>query len=177
MPPPEPPDRRGVHLGVDVGSVRVGVAVSDPDGVLATPVATLDRDPTAAPSGDDPDVERIADLVREHSAVRVVVGLPRSLSGGEGPAAERARTYASVLAARLAPVQVRLVDERLTTVDAHRTLRESGVAGRRHRAVVDQAAAVLILQSALDTERATGSPAGEPVGGRRRKPRTKGTRT
>ena len=168
---------RGVRLGVDVGSVRVGVAVSDPDGVLATPVATLRRDPDTAPAAGDPDVEEIAGLVAEHHAVAVVVGLPRSLDGGEGPSARRARTYASVVAARVAPVEVRLVDERLSTVDAHRTLRDSGVAGRRQRAVVDQAAAVLILQSALDAERTTGSPAGEPVGARRRKPRTKGTRT
>ncbi len=167
---------RGALVGVDVGSVRVGVAVSDPDRVLATPVATLARDPAAAPSAGDSDVEEIAELVRERGAVRVVVGLPRSLDGTEGPAAERARTYASVLAARVAPVMVVLVDERLSTVDAHRSLRDSGVAGRRQRAVVDQAAAVLILQSALDAERASGSPAGEPVGGRRRKPRTKGTR-
>jgi putative Holliday junction resolvase len=167
----------GVRIGVDVGSVRVGVAASDPDGVLATPVATLRRDPEAPPAAGDPDVEEIADLVAAHDAVAVVVGLPKSLDGGEGPAARRARTYASVVAARVAPVQVRLVDERLSTVDAHRSLRDSGVAGRRQRAVVDQAAAVLILQSALDTERTTGSPAGEPVGGRRRKPRTKGTRT
>lgn len=168
---------RGVRIGVDVGSVRVGVAVSDPDGVLATPVATLRRAAGADPAAGDPDVEEIAGLVAEHGAVGVVVGLPKSLDGGEGPAAGRARTYASVVAARVAPVEVRLVDERLSTVDAHRTLRDSGVAGRRQRAVVDQAAAVLILQSALDTERTTGSPAGEPVGGRRRKPRTKGTRT
>jgi putative pre-16S rRNA nuclease len=168
---------RGVRIGVDVGSVRVGLAVSDPDGVLATPVATLGRDPDAAPAAGDPDIEEIAALVASRAAVGVVVGLPKSLDGGEGPAAQRARTYASVVAARVAPVQVRLVDERLSTVDAHRSLRDSGVAGRRQRAVVDQAAAVLILQSALDAERTTGSPAGEPVGARRRKPRTKGTRT
>ncbi len=177
MPGAAQGSNRGVLVGVDVGSVRVGVAVSDPGGVLATPVATLRRDPAAAPSAGDPDVEEIADLVAGSTAVGVVVGLPKSLDGGEGPSAERARTYASVLAARVAPVQVRLVDERLSTVDAHRALRDSGVAGRRQRAVVDQAAAVLILQSALDAERRTGSPAGEPVGGRRRKPRTKGTRT
>ncbi len=168
---------RGVRVGVDVGSVRVGVALSDPDGVLATPVATLHREPGSDPAAGDPDVEEIAALVADHAAVGVVVGLPRSLSGAEGPAAARARLYASVVAARVAPVEVRLVDERLSTVDAHRTLRDSGVAGRRQRAVVDQAAAVLILQSALDAERTTGSPAGEPVGARRRKPRTKGTRT
>ena len=79
------------------------------------------------------------------------------------------------VAARIAPVSVRLVDERLTTVDAHRALRGSGVEGRRHRAVVDQAAAVLILQAALDTERSTGRPPGEPATAGRRKPRTKGT--
>ena len=113
---------------------------------------------------------------REHRAVGVVVGLPRSLSGGEGPAAAAARAYAAVVAARVAPVWVRLVDERLTSVDAHRTLRDSGVAGRRQRAVVDQAAAVLILQTALDTERSTGAPPGERVRPGRRKPRTKDAR-
>ncbi|WP_299445553.1 Holliday junction resolvase RuvX [uncultured Phycicoccus sp.] len=168
---------RGVRIGVDVGSVRVGVARSDPDGLLATPLETVPRTAGADPHPGAEDLERLAQLVAEHAAVGVVVGLPRSLSGVEGPAAANVRTYAGVLAARVAPVPVRLVDERLTTVDAHRALTASGVAGRRQRSVVDQAAAVLILQSALDTERATGAPAGEPVGGRRRKPRTKGTRT
>lgn len=168
---------RGPRLGVDVGSVRVGVAVSDPDGVLATPVATLARVPDTEPLAGDADLEELAALVAERGVVGVVVGLPRSLSGDEGPAAARARTYASLLAARIAPVEVRLVDERLTTVGAHRSLRDSGVAGRRQRAVVDQAAAVLILQGALDTERATGTPSGEAVGRRRRKPRQKGTTT
>lgn len=166
----------GVWLGVDVGSVRVGVAVSDPRGVLATPVTTLRREPDRVPAAGDPDVEALAALVAEHRAVGVVVGLPRSLSGDEGPAAGRARAYAAVVAARIAPVWVRLVDERLTSVDAHRALRDSGVAGRRQRAVVDQAAAVLILQTALDTGRSTGAPPGERVGPRRRKPRTKGAR-
>ncbi len=177
MPAPEEGPGRGVRLGVDVGSVRVGVAVSDPDGLLATPVETVPRRSEEPPAAGDEDVERIAALVAEHGVVRVVVGLPRSLSGGEGPAARRARTYAGVLAVRVAPVPVRLVDERLTTVEAHRTLRESGVAGRRQRSVVDQAAAVLILQAALDAERTTRVPAGERVAGRRRKPRTKGTTT
>ncbi len=177
MPDPGAGTERGARLGVDVGSVRVGVAVSDPDGLLATPLETVPRSSEAPAAPGDDDVERVAALVAEHGAVRVVVGLPRSLSGDEGPAAERARTYASVLAVRVAPVPVRLVDERLTTVDAHRMLRQSGVAGRRQRAVVDQAAAVLILQAALDAERSTGAPAGEQVGGRRRKPRTKGTTT
>lgn len=151
--------RTGVRLGVDVGSVRVGLAASDPSGLLATPVQTLPRDP-----GGDADQDAIAAEVRQRAVLEVVVGLPRSLSGQEGPAAALARDYADRLAVRIAPTPVRLVDERLTTVDAHRKLRDSGVAGRRQRAMVDQAAAVLILQGALDGERATGSPPGERVG-------------
>ena len=177
QPAPSPGAReRGARLGVDVGSVRVGVALSDPDGILATPVTTLARVPDTPPAPADGDIRALVELVREHSAVGVVVGLPRSLSGDEGPAAARARAYAAVVAACVAPVWVRLVDERLTSVDAHRALRDSGVAGRRQRAVVDQAAAVLILQNALDTERSTGAPPGEPVRPGRRKPRTKDAR-
>lgn len=161
--------RRGIRLGVDVGTVRVGVAVCDPDGILATPLETVARSAEAAA-----DLDRIAALVAGLAVVEVVVGLPRGLDGGEGPAAAAVRQYASVLAERVAPVPLRLVDERLTTVDAHRALRDSGVAGRKHRPVVDQAAAVLILQAALDTERSTGRPPGRPVARRRRKPRTKG---
>jgi putative Holliday junction resolvase len=150
--------RTGVRLGVDVGSVRVGLAASDPSGVIATPVQTLPRD-----LGGRSDQHAIAAAVRERAVLEVVVGLPRSLSGLEGRAAALARDYAVELAALVAPVPVRLVDERLSTVDASRTLRDSGVAGRKQRAVVDQAAAVLILQAALDGERSTGTPPGEPV--------------
>ena len=142
------PVRTGVRLGVDVGSVRVGVAASDPDGILATPVTTLQR------REDGGDLRALAVLVAERSAVEVVVGLPRSLSGGEGRAAGAAREYAEDLARLVAPVPVRLSDERLTTVTAHRSL--SRVPGRQRRAVVDQAAAVEILQAALDTERGSG---------------------
>ena len=149
--------RRGVRLGVDVGSVRVGLAASDPSGLLATPVETLARDPRGGA-----DLRRIAAEVAERDALEVLVGLPRSLSGREGPAAETARGYATRLAARL-PVPVRLVDERLSTVAAHRSLRESGVKGRKQREVVDQAAAVVLLQAALDTERSTGKAPGELV--------------
>ena len=170
------PDAPGVWIGVDVGTVRVGVARSDPHGVLATPVTTLPRLPGAAPAPGDADIEALVDLVDEHEASGVVVGLPRSMSGVEGSSAEWARKYAAVVAARIAPVWVRLVDERLTSVDAHRTLRDSGVSGRRQRAVVDQAAAVLILQGALDTQRSTGTPPGEQVRLGRRKPRTKDAR-
>jgi len=158
--------REGIRLGIDVGSVRVGLASSDPLGVLATPVRTLERDPAGMA-----DQAEVAAEVRARGVLEVVVGLPRSLSGGEGPAAGTARAYARDLAQRVAPTPVRLVDERLTTVDAHRRLRESGVAGRQQRQLVDQAAAVLILQAALDAERSSGRPPGELVGGR--KPRVK----
>jgi len=161
--------RAGIRLGVDVGSVRVGLAASDPGGILATPIRTLVRDLS---SGSDQVA--IEAVVLERDVLEVVVGLPRSLSGGEGPAAEGARSYATTLAARLSPVPVRLVDERLTTIDAHRQLRDSGVPGRAQRAVVDQAAAVLILQAALDAEKSSGRPPGELVAGRKpRAPRTK----
>ena len=149
--------RRGVRLGVDVGSVRVGLAASDPSALLATPVETLRRDARAGT-----DLARIAEEVAERAAIEVLVGLPRSLSGREGPAAEAARAYAGQLAARL-EVPVRLVDERLSTVAAHRSLRSSGVKGRKQRAVVDQVAAVVLLQAALDTERSTGQAPGELV--------------
>ena len=157
--------RAGVRVGVDVGSVRIGVARTDPGGLLAVPVETVAR--------GEGDLDRIAAIVAEHEAIEVVVGLPRTLAGGEGAAAAKARQYAAVLARRIAPVAVRLVDERLTTVDAHRALRESWVAGRRQRAVVDQAAAVIILQSALDEERSSGRPPGELVAHKRRRPRVK----
>jgi len=161
--------RPGIRLGVDVGTVRVGLAASDPDGILATPVETIERD---VESGSDLGV--IADVVRERHVLEVVVGLPRSLSGEEGPAARGARTYATVLAAQISPTPVRLIDERLSTIDAHRTLRDSGVPGRAQRAVVDQAAAVLILQTALDAEKSSGLAPGELVGKRKeRAARTK----
>jgi putative Holliday junction resolvase len=150
--------RPGVRLGVDVGSVRVGVARCDAGALVVTPVETLARDVSS-----DRDVERIAELVAESDALEVVVGLPRTLRGTEGSAAVTARQYATAIAQRVAPVGVRLVDERLSTVSAHRTLHEAGLRGRRHRPVVDQLAAVVILQSALDAERASGRPPGALV--------------
>jgi putative Holliday junction resolvase len=145
----------GVRLAVDPGDVRIGVARSDPAGMLASPVETVARG-----SGD---LDRLAALVVEHEAVVVYVGLPRSLSGREGPAAGKAREFATALAARVSPVPVRLYDERLSTVTAEAVLRQQGRKGRKRRAVVDQAAAVVILQTVLDTERSTGSKPGEPV--------------
>ena len=141
------PVTRGRRLGIDVGSVRVGVALSDPDGLLATPLVTVPRD-----VGAGTDVAAVAALVAEHGVVGVVVGLPRTLAGREGPAAEAARAFVAALEPAL-PVPVELVDERLTTVVATRQLRESGRKGRAQRAVVDQVAAVGILQGWLDTHR------------------------
>ncbi|HEX8303302.1 MAG TPA: Holliday junction resolvase RuvX [Jatrophihabitans sp.] len=135
----------GVWFGVDVGSVRVGVARSDPRGVLAVPVATLRRDRRLGS-----DLDELAALLGEHEAVGVVVGLPQTLAGRAGTAVQDARDYGRELAARIAPRPVVYVDERLTTVLAQRNLSSSGVRGRAKRAVVDQAAAVEILQSYLD---------------------------
>jgi putative Holliday junction resolvase len=154
--------RPGVRLGVDVGSVRVGVARCDRDGLLATPVETVSR--------GQGDLARIAWLAHDAGAVELVVGLPRSLSGAEGPAAALARVFAGDLAAQVSPTPVRLLDERLTTVTAARDLRAAGVSARAGRAVVDQAAAVIILQGALDAERSSGRPPGELVAGPERAP-------
>jgi putative Holliday junction resolvase len=147
--------RSGVRLGIDPGDARIGVARSDPSGFLATPVETVRR--------GKGDLKRIAEILAEEEAVEIVVGLPRSLSGNEGPAALKTREFAARLARRVAPVPVRLCDERLTTVSAEAMLRDRGRKGGKRRAVVDQAAAVLILQNALDTERATGAAPGEIV--------------
>ncbi len=160
------PVRPGVRLGVDVGEVRVGLAASDPAGLLAVPVETVRRE-----AGRTADLDRLAAVAAERQVLEIIVGLPRTLAGVEGVAAQRARDYARELHRRLGGMPVRLWDERLSTVDAHRTLRDSGVPGRAQRARVDQAAAVLILQSALDAERLTGRPPGRALG--ERKPRTR----
>jgi len=149
--------RHGVRLGIDPGDARIGIARSDPTGFLATPLETVRR--------GGGDVRRIARLAAEVEAVEVVVGLPRSLSGGEGPAAAKVRAWALALAQSVTPLPVRLVDERLTTLSAEAMLRDRGVKAHARRAVVDQAAAVVILQHALDTERATGAPPGELIAG------------
>ncbi len=148
MPPSPPGSRpRGRYLGIDVGSVRVGVALSDPDGLLATPLVTVPRDVDGGT-----DVATVAALVAEHEAVGVVVGLPRTLAGREGPAAEAARAFVAALEPAL-DVPIALSDERLTTVVATRQLRESGRRSRKQRSVIDQVAAVGILQGWLDTRR------------------------
>lgn len=151
--------RTGVRVALDIGDVRIGVASSDPHGILATPVETVRRGPG--------DLDRIASLVADLEAIEVVVGLPRSLSGGEGPAAVKVREVAAEVAQKVAQTVagagVRLVDERFSTVTAERVLRDRGKKGSKRRAVVDQAAAVVILQHALDLERETGKPPGRPL--------------
>ncbi|MGI8414744.1 MAG: Holliday junction resolvase RuvX [Nakamurella sp.] len=142
---PDTPPVKGVRLGVDVGSVRVGVAMSDPHGILATPVTTLRRDSVGA------DLDALAGLILEHEVVEVVVGLPRTLRGADGTAVTAARDYATALAGRIAAVPVVFVDERMTSVTANRMLADRGVNSRSRREIVDQAAAVMILQTRLDT--------------------------
>jgi len=138
-------DAPGIWFGVDVGTVRVGVARCDPQGTLAVPVTTLTRD-----ARTDQDVAQLAALVAEYEAAGVVVGLPRTLANREGTAAELARDYGRRLAEAIAPKPVEYVDERLTTVSAQRKLHEGGVRGRAGRAVIDQLAAVELLQHWLD---------------------------
>lgn len=147
-PGPDDPGR-GRRLGVDVGTVRIGVAVSDPDGVLATPVETVRRDRGTG------HLRRLAALVGELQVVEVVVGLPRTLADRAGASADDAVAVADELARRIQPVPVRLADERLTTVSAARSLREAGVRAKDQRGKIDQAAAVAILQGWLDQRRAS----------------------
>ncbi len=142
-----------------MGSVRIGVACSDPDGILATPVETVRRERSGK------HLRRLVALTAEFEAVEVVVGLPRTLADRTGASAldaiELAEELAEVLARRVPPVPVRLADERLTTVSAQRSLRAAGVRARQQRAVIDQAAAVAILQSWLDQRRAALAGPGE----------------
>jgi len=147
--------RQGVRLGIDVGDVRIGVARSDAAGIMAMPLETVPRSREG--------FARIASLVREWEATEVIVGWPRTLAGHEGPAARKARAFARELARRIHPVPVRLVDERLSTVEALAGYREAGLSTRKTRSRVDRAAAAIILQSALDRERNTGTAAGELV--------------
>jgi putative Holliday junction resolvase len=138
----------GRVLGVDVGTVRVGVALSDPSRTLASPLETLRR------AKDGSDLDRLAALVVQHEVTEVVVGEPRHLSGASGASARDASAYSEALAGRIADVPVHLIDERLSTVTAASHLREGGIDARRQRPVIDQAAAVVILQQFLDSQRA-----------------------
>lgn len=155
-PEPEVRDLRpGVRLAIDWGDARIGVAACDAGGVLAYPVQTV-------PAGGAAE-RQLAELVAEYAPLEIVVGLPRSLDGSEGPAARKVRKRANSLAKRIRPVRVRLLDERLTTVSAARTLTERGRKAHQQRSVIDQVAAVTILEQALTAERQTGSAPGELI--------------
>ena len=147
--------RPGVRLAVDPGTVRIGVARCDPSGVLATPLTVVRR--------GKGDLDSLASLALAEDAMEIVVGLPRSLSGREGQAAVTARQFAADLAARVAPLPVRLVDERFTTSTAHEALRSSGHDSRARRQTVDAAAAAVLLEAALEAERRTGQAPGQLV--------------
>ncbi|MFM9918143.1 Holliday junction resolvase RuvX [Lacisediminihabitans sp. H27-G8] len=139
--------RTGVRLGIDVGKVRIGVASSDPNGMIATPVSTVPR--------GDGDIAAIMVEASERSVVEIVIGLPLALSGGDSASTQDARDFAQRVAAA-GDIPVRMVDERLSTVSATRALRASGRNSRTSRPVIDQVAAVIILQHALDAERTGG---------------------
>jgi putative Holliday junction resolvase len=150
---------RGSRLGVDIGTARIGIAASDPDGILAMPVATVPR--------GSADIETIAQLARERGVIVIYLGLPKHLSGAEGASSADARQFAQVIAAKLPDIELRFVDERLSTVSASGDLRAAGRKASSQKSVIDQQAAVIILQSALDFERSNGKRAGlpaEPIG-------------
>lgn len=144
--------RRGVRLAIDVGKARIGVARCDVDGMLAVPVETVSRD-----SGS---VARVAALVAEHAPVEIVVGLPLNMRGEDTPSTTDARRFAGELHLAMPDTPIRLVDERLSTVSAHSALRQSGRSQRKSRGIVDQVAAVVFLQHAVDTEKTTGRAPG-----------------
>lgn len=145
--------RVGTRLGIDVGKARIGVAKCDPQALLATPLETVTRDLTG-----DTDIEHIVRLAHEWQAIEIIVGLPLSLSGARTPSTEDAQEFAERIAKHF--FEVRLVDERLTTVSAQAQLHSAGRNTKRSRSVIDQAAAVVILQHAIDSERMMGKPSG-----------------
>jgi len=146
--------RSGTRLGVDVGLARVGVARSDTDGLMAVPVATLPRDGA---------LDELARLVAEYSVLEVLVGLPRSLAGRDTASTDDAHDFATALSERV-PCDVRMIDERLSTVQATAGLRQAGKSAKKQRGVIDQVAAVILLQHALDVERNQGVAPGVPIG-------------
>lgn len=153
---------QGIKLGVDVGTVRVGVAICDPDGILATPFKTVGRDPKK-----NSDVRLVVKHAADLPAVQIFVGLPRTMKGEERGSAGMATEYAELLVRELVraglDVPVNLVDERLSTVTAHRNLHEAGMSSKNHRKVVDQVAAAGILQHAIDMQKARGTDVGRRV--------------
>lgn len=147
--------RSGVRVGIDIGTVRIGVARSDRDGFLATPVETVDR-------GSENPIGQLVSVITELEAIEVIVGLPLSLNGSQTASTEDALVMARELSENTT-VPVRLVDERLTTVSAHSALRAAGKKHKQTRSVIDQVAAVMILQHALDSERASGNLPGKDI--------------
>ncbi|MCK8465977.1 MULTISPECIES: Holliday junction resolvase RuvX [Microbacterium] len=146
--------RRGVRLGIDVGRARVGVARCDPDGMLAVPVETVPR--------DEASIARILQIASEYDPLEFVVGLPVNMQGADTASTTDAREFAAELCRR-SGTPVRLVDERLSTVTAHAALRSSGRSQKKSRSIVDQVAAVVLLQQAIDMEKSTGNPAGAVI--------------
>jgi putative Holliday junction resolvase len=153
---------QGVRLGVDVGRARVGLAATDPAGILASPIATLARDII-----DLRDIHQIVDEVIERNAVRVYVGDPINLKGNKTASTEDAHRFAGLLSQKLAEAEltteVRLIDERLSTVSASQKLHQAGVSTRNQRSMIDQLAAVAILEHAMMLERNTGVDTGTLV--------------
>jgi putative Holliday junction resolvase len=153
---------RGVRLGVDVGSVRIGVAKCDPDGILAIPLETITAGETAIP--------KIIDLIKAHAPIVVYVGNPLSLNGQVTQSTIGASEFALALVSAISShpeikeIEVRLIDERLSTVSAQRGLHEVGRTQKTSREVIDQAAAIIILEHALESEKRQGDFAGEEVG-------------
>ncbi|MDY5584549.1 MAG: Holliday junction resolvase RuvX [Arcanobacterium sp.] len=147
--------RKGVRIGVDVGQVRVGIAKSDSDGLMATPVGTFYREKN--------DFSAVFRLVKQLSVIEIIVGLPKNMDGSEGKSAIMARRWARKISRKLPEISVRLIDERLTSVSAHRLLQEAGRKEIDHRDIVDQVAAVLILEQALELEKKTGEIPGYKV--------------
>jgi putative Holliday junction resolvase len=147
--------RTGVRVGIDIGTVRIGVARSDRDGYLATPVVTVDR-------GSESPLTQLVALIEELDAIEIIVGLPLSLSGSHTASTEDALMMARELS-KQTQVSIRLIDERLTTVSAHSAMRAVGKKQKQTRSVIDQVAAVMILQHALDSERSTGKLPGKDL--------------
>nr|WP_216629676.1 Holliday junction resolvase RuvX [Brevibacterium renqingii] len=143
-------------MGLDIGAVRIGVAASDPDGILATPLTVVRRkdEPTA--------LKQLREIVAEYEPIEILVGDPKSLDGAARAAAASALSFARAIAeATGAPI--RLIDERFTTVEAHHALAAAGKTSRQRREIVDAQAAVIILQNALEFEHNTGAPAGREM--------------
>lgn len=150
---------RGSRLAIDVGTVRIGLAVSDPDSIVSTPLPALVRSKLLVES-----LQEILSLISENGVIEVYVGDPLSLSGVETASTQDARKFALQLA-ELTSVPVRLVDERLTTVTASSKLRLNGKNAKAAKSLIDSASAVEILEQALNVSKQSGKPAGLRVGG------------